>query len=221
MGEINVGQTPAEKLSENCKKIESHLRNALLFEAYLLKTLHYGLEHGVENSYYFDSADDTLFCEHEIGTATEVETPESIEIASRINRYLPRTRFLSMIHNHPASVAPCLYDYLLFLGYDSVENMAVCGHNGNLYFVQKTDELFRDSDRSLGWLQDKMIKKVLEIMVLVTEEKGYASVDSVALETADIEMELEHLIQERVFSDFCEEADGLLCISYEGLCENA
>jgi hypothetical protein len=116
-----------------------------------LKTLDFGVTHNKENLYVFSFDSEPPAVEHEIGTEGEV-LQDSPRLDAKMRRCNPQTSRLTMIHNHPQNFAPSPPDYELFIGYRAVENMVICGHNGNIYFVQKSKEVLMDSSKSLGLL---------------------------------------------------------------------
>ena len=124
------------RLNWNFMKISKYIpqQKKLRFRTYLRLTLAYGLENGDENLWVFDSNN---YAKHVPGEATKIVIPREVSVEiSKKNDFS-----LSMHHNHPNNTAPTYEDYKVFFKYKSISDMAVCGHIGNLYFLQKKESI--------------------------------------------------------------------------------
>ncbi|MCL2047794.1 MAG: hypothetical protein FWG87_03610 [Defluviitaleaceae bacterium] len=150
-----------DRLYKNFLEIKAYLlpkESVLLFE-YLEKARLYGIENSVENAYFINGDGFVRYC---IGDGNRVEIPQEIKesICAEANYSL------TSIHNHPNSCAFSLDDYEMFLRHRSVKNMIVCGHNGNIYFMQK----------GLLFYEEKMIERFVDCFVAEITEMQKALV---------------------------------------------
>jgi len=79
------------------------------------------------------------------------------DIKDKLNEYAKEGTTLSLFHNHPWSIAPSRNDYETFFKYKAIKNSSVCGHVGNLYFVQKSEGFYEMSEKKRLELETAMI----------------------------------------------------------------
>ncbi|MCL2576586.1 MAG: hypothetical protein FWE27_00850 [Defluviitaleaceae bacterium] len=203
------------RLAENCQKIERFIEHGevLLFTKYLLITLDYGLKHGKEVTYAVNTIDDTLFSECESGSENEVE---GCELDIKIKGYDYNYGSLSMFHNHPWSIAPSPGDYDIFIRNRKVKNISVCGHIGNLYFMQKNQNLMKATEALINEIQKELHNAFLDMITFPLEKDEY---DATGIYEAseDIQKKYYKLIQEDFFMRVreCGIIHGFLCVAEE------
>ncbi|MCL2051330.1 MAG: hypothetical protein FWG91_06355 [Lachnospiraceae bacterium] len=76
---------------------------------------------------------------------------------------------LSMTHNHPLNVPPSSKDYKFFFKYLALNDMAICGHVGNLYFISKGNRFNKIKEEAivnfLGIFDEEFIKLIKQYFI--------------------------------------------------------
>ena len=169
---------------------------------FLKKILLYGLRNGVENVFFTNGKNVALYCE---GVESQVTIkPEIKEIVNSETDY-PWT----FIHNHPNSTAFSYNDYSVFLNYIFVKNMFVCGHNGNLYFLQKGVLFYNESPQSeVRVFIDEFLVKIEKMQLAWT--KHYCEMHNYTIETltsscTEIQLKCVKFVMDNLFDEICKE----------------
>ena len=166
---VNDQRLIFKNLWDNCLKVMVSYfppNERVPFYSYSSTALIFGLAYGLENACITNMGH---FLRHIVGEESKTDIPSDV---SREMTHEP-SGSLSVFHNHPNSTAPSCDDYKFFLTRMSVKNMAVCGHRGNLYFMQKGKLFYQETDEMIERICVELCETLGMIALRVFEFYGY------------------------------------------------
>lgn|GEM_PF-6180735 len=199
----------------NFRNIDKYIKPSEhgLFRKYLEIIFDYGAENELERLYAGDTVEGSSFFKFAQGTKTEVDGEEVGKLKKEIKDYRKKIetckneeRFLAIFHNHPNSRPPSYGDYDIFFRYElHGKDIAVCGHNGNLFFIQKSDDFMRMSKEHHDAMQTRVMKICWDVYAKTLTNSGIGNTE----ELKDIDREalakLDCIAQELIFDFLCDE----------------
>ncbi|MCL2253661.1 MAG: hypothetical protein FWC09_04380 [Lachnospiraceae bacterium] len=197
---LDEQQKARNRLLDNFSKIALYLSEPerKQFYKYLLLTFDFGIKNGIECAYFWG---DNGFIRFVSGDTGNTHISDDICEAFNEKENIP----LSITHNHPKSIAPSYNDINVFLKYP-FKNIVVCGHIGNLYFLQKDQYIIKISDdenekllNSLRELYKNIINKCLQVNNYTAEDLKNAN--------DEIQAAYFRIIDELYFDNICKRAD--------------